>query len=94
MPRKPARATVFHAIADPTRRALVLALARWERTAGALAGPFGMSQPAVSQHLKVLRDAGLVRHRRVGRHLLYRLEPAPLREVREWVRRFEPFTDP
>lgn len=93
MSRNPASATVFHAIADPTRRAILVALARWERTAGVLAEPFGMSQPAVSQHLRVLRDAGLVRHRRAGRHRLYRLEPDPLREVRDWVRWFEPFTD-
>lgn len=59
--------------------------------ASALAEPFGVSLPAVSQQLKVLKDAGLVTERREGRQRLYRLEPERLREVHEWVAHFEKF---
>ncbi len=82
---------VFHAIADPTRRSLLEMVAEGERPVNVLAEAFDMSRPAVSQHLRVLREAGLVTERKVGRERRYRLRAAPLREVRDWVRQYEWF---
>ena len=76
---------VFMAIAHPVRRELLERLTSGELPAGRLAERFTMSRPAISQHLDVLVDAGLVSERREGRARLYRLNPASLREVREWV---------
>ena len=79
---------VFRAIADPNRRRMLDLLRSGERSVGELAKPFRMSMPAVSQHLKVLRNAGLVRERRVGRQRIYRVQPARLREVQKWASRY------
>ena len=76
---------VFSAIAHPVRRELLERLTGGELPANRLAEPFKVSRPAISQHLDVLVDAGLVTERREGRARLYRLNPVPLREVREWV---------
>jgi DNA-binding transcriptional ArsR family regulator len=62
-----------------------------ERTAAELAAPFDMSQPAISQHLRVLREAGLVDVRKEGRHRVYSLDPRPIREVFDWAQYFEGF---
>ena len=62
-----------------------------ERTVAELVAPFDMSQPAVSQHLKVLRDARLVAVRKEGRNRVYALEAQPLREVFDWAQYFEGF---
>lgn len=62
-----------------------------ELTAAQLAEPFDVSQPAISQHLKVLRDAGVVDVRKDGRFRVYRLNPAPLHDVFEWSQYFEQF---
>jgi DNA-binding transcriptional ArsR family regulator len=62
-----------------------------ERTVTELAEPFSMTQPAVSQHLRVLREAGLVDVRKEGRHRVYHLDPRPLQEVFDWVQYFEEF---
>ena len=83
--RPPAVDSVYHAIQEPTRRALLDLLAEGERPVGRLAARFEMTRPAISQHLKVLKDAGLVHSRRAGRENLYRLEAAPLKAVHEWV---------
>lgn len=82
---------VFQAIAHPTRRLLLENLAGGEQPVNTLAAPFAMSRPAVSQHLRVLLEAGLVAERRVGRERVYRLEPGSLRDVREWVNRYDGF---
>jgi len=82
---------VFRAVADPTRRAILDRLAAGESSVAELAQPFAMSLPAISQHLKVLREAGLVSGRREGRRRLYRLEARPLRAVSEWVEHYERF---
>lgn len=82
---------VFHAIADPTRRSLLEMVADGERPVNVLADAFQMTRPAISQHLRVLRLAGLVTERKVGRERRYRLHAAPLREVRDWVRQYEWF---
>jgi DNA-binding transcriptional ArsR family regulator len=91
MSRAAAAADVFHAIADPTRRGLLDGLVAGEAAVGQLAASFDMSLPAISQHLRVLREAGLVTERRVGRERRYRVQPEPLREVVDWVQHFERF---
>src|ERR687895_2369802 len=73
------------AIADPTRRRVLELVRDEELPAGRLAAEFAISRPAVSRHLRVLREAGLVRERRDGRLRLYRADPAPLSELREWL---------
>ncbi len=84
---------VFHAIAHPARRGILLALKKGERAAGALAEPFDMTLPAISQHLRVLEDAKLVTARREGRSRLYQLRPEPLHEVATWADEFAQFFD-
>jgi DNA-binding transcriptional ArsR family regulator len=78
-------ATVFGAVADPTRRAILDILRKEELSAGALARRFPVSRPAVSRHLRVLRSAGLVKETRRAQSRLYSLEPGPLREVDRWL---------
>jgi DNA-binding transcriptional ArsR family regulator len=73
------------AISDPIRRALLELIRDRELPAGALAAEFDVSRPAVSRHLRVLREAGLVRERRDGKRRLYRADPEPLAELREWL---------
>jgi len=75
---------VFRAVADPTRRAILDRLRSAELSVNDLAGPFNMTQPAISQHLRVLLDAGLVEAEQIGRQRLYRLNAEPLREVFQW----------
>jgi DNA-binding transcriptional ArsR family regulator len=82
---------VFRAVSDPTRRAILELLRTDERTAGDLAAPFAMSRPAISQHLKVLRDAELVSVRSEGRVRVYRLNPLPLHVLFDWSALFEDF---
>ena len=82
---------VFAALADPTRRRLLELLAAGERSAGSLAAEFGISRPGVSRHLRVLREAGLVRERGDGRRRLYSVDPAPLAEVEDWLDRWRGF---
>ena len=79
--------SAFEALADPTRRTIVELLAEGERSAGELAAEFETSRPAVSRHLRVLREHGLVSAREHGRRRLYSLEPAPLAELDEWLSR-------
>ena len=76
---------VFLAISDPTRRAILTRLRVRPLAVHAIAAPFAMSRPAVSKHLRVLREAGLVREERAGRERVYRLDPAPLRLVDRWL---------
>ena len=92
MPRPSATEDVFRAIADPTRRAVLdLLIARGEESVSALAAPFRMSLPAVSRHLRVLKEAGLVTERRSGKQRLYRLTPEPLKGVHDWAKHYERF---
>jgi DNA-binding transcriptional ArsR family regulator len=76
------------ALADPIRRELVDLLAGGEQSAGDLAARFPVSRPAVSRHLRVLREAGLVRVRTEGKRRLYALDPAPLAELDTWLGRY------
>jgi DNA-binding transcriptional ArsR family regulator len=83
---------VFTALASPARREVLrLLLQEGPRPAGWLAERFDMSRPSVSEHLKVLRDAGLVAETRRGRERHYRLEAGPLMEVRDWLTPYERF---
>ncbi len=82
---------VFHALADPTRRAMLRSLAAGERNIGELAAPFRMSFAAASKHVRVLESAGLVRRRVQGRSHICRIEPAPLAAAEEWLRYYERF---
>src|SRR4051794_32152699 len=72
---------VFEAVAQPTRREILRLLAGGERTAGSVASRFEVTQPAISQHLKVLREAGLVTERRDGARRLYRVRPEGLADL-------------
>ena len=78
----------FAALADPTRRAILARLAAGEATVSALAEPFAMSLPAISKHLKVLERAGLIARGRNAQFRPCRLEPAPLKDIVEWVERY------
>lgn len=83
----------FAALADPTRRKIVELLGHGERSAGEIADEFDVSQPAISQHLKALRDAGLVQMRAEAQRRIYALDPAGLAAIDGWlenVRRFWP----
>jgi DNA-binding transcriptional ArsR family regulator len=79
---------VFRAVADPTRRAVLDLLAEGELAVKDIQPAFQITQPALSQHLRVLREAGLVSERRAGRLRIYRLEAEPLADVRAWLGRF------
>lgn len=82
---------VFRAISDPTRRAILDLLQEDGRSVREIAAGFAVSRPAISQHLRVLRNAGLVQERRDGRRRIYSLEPAPLAGVDEWLTSYRDF---
>lgn len=82
---------VFHALADPTRRAMLRSLATGQRTIGELAAPFRMSFAAASKHVRVLERAGLVQRTVAGRSHVCRIDPAPLAAANEWLRFYETF---
>ena len=79
---------VFHAIAHPARRAILVTLKDGERAASELAQPFQMTFAAISQHLHILEEAELVSVRRDGRQRLYKLHPEPLQDVVSWSNEF------
>ena len=83
--------SVFAALADPTRRAILASLAAGERSVKELAAPFRMSMPAVSKHLKVLERAGLIARGREAQWRPCRLEAAPLKEAADWVEHYRVF---
>jgi len=82
---------LFHALADPTRRAMLRRLARGQRNIRQLAAPFDMSFPAASKHVRVLESAGLVRRKVQGRSHVVRLRAKPLAEASQWLRFYERF---
>jgi DNA-binding transcriptional ArsR family regulator len=89
---------LLDALGDPTRRAIVERLAEQPRAVGELAAGLPVSRPAVSQHLKVLKDAGLVTERAVGTRRIYRLEPVAVEALRDqldalWKRALAGFTE-
>src|SRR5579863_8152466 len=81
----------FHALADPTRRAVLDLLRRGAQPAGQIAQAFPVSRPAISKHLRLLRRAHLVREHREGRHRVYQLNPDPLRAVDSWIEQYRVF---
>ena len=83
--------TTFAALADPTRRAILARLSTGEASVTELAEPFEMSMPAISKHLKVLERAGLIARGREAQWRPCRLEAAPLKDVAEWVKRYQRF---
>jgi DNA-binding transcriptional ArsR family regulator len=80
---------VFQAIADPTRRTLLRLLDDQEMPVTVISGHFPMTRTAVSKHLRILADAGLVKERKVGRETRYRLDPEPLLELKRWLAYYE-----
>jgi DNA-binding transcriptional ArsR family regulator len=82
---------VFAALANPARREVLRLLLEGPRTVNDLASHFDMRRPSVSEHLRVLRDAGLVSERKVGRERHYRLEAKQLMELQEWLHPYERF---
>ena len=80
--------TTFQALADPTRRAILARLASGECSVTELAEPFAMSMPAVSKHIRVLERAGLIARGREAQWRPCRLQPAPLKEVSDWIERY------
>ena len=82
---------IFQALADPSRRAIFEALTRGESAVKDLTARFEISQPAVSQHLGALREAGLVTGRREGRCVYYRVEPDGLKPLVDWIAHYRAF---
>ena len=91
MNRRPADEDVFQAIAHPVRRAILDRLAAGDAPVMELTSLSPISPPALSQHLKVLKDVQLVTERRNGRQRIYHLNPDALAEVRDWLSRYEEF---
>jgi DNA-binding transcriptional ArsR family regulator len=88
-----AKHDVFQAIADPTRRSLLRLLSDREMPVTVISSHYEMTRTAVSKHLRILADAGLVQERKVGRETRYRFEPEPLRELKKWLDYYERFWD-
>jgi DNA-binding transcriptional ArsR family regulator len=84
-------ASVFEIIAEPNRRAILSLLVSSEQSVGEIERQLGMAQPAVSKHLRVLREAGVVESTVDAQRRLYRLKPEPLREVDAWLTPFRQF---
>ena len=82
---------IFGALADSTRRAIVVRLAQGEATVGELAEPFDVSRPAISKHLRVLERAGLVRRTPEGRMSRCELDAGPMQDAADWVERYREF---
>ncbi len=83
--------SIFGALADPTRRAILATLAGGDRTVGELGAPFPISQPAISRHLRVLEEAGLISRRRRATARLSHLQAEPLREAVSWLAGYREF---
>lgn len=84
---------VFGALADPTRRAILVRLTDGDATVAQLAAPFAVSQPAISRHLKVLERAGLISRSRRATARLSHLKAEPLRDATAWLARYQAFWD-
>jgi len=89
MARAATTSDAFNAVAEPRRREILSLLVVQERPVGEIVAILRLDQPSVSKHLRVLRDVGLVRVRRNGRHKLYRTNPEAIRPLHEWTETFE-----
>jgi len=89
VPRAATTSDAFNAVAEPRRRDILSYLALQERPVGDIVAKLGFEQPSVSKHLRVLKKVGLVRSRRKGRHMLYRLNSEAIRPLHEWTKTFE-----
>ena len=89
MARAATTSDAFNAVAEPRRRDILTYLALQERAVGDIVVSLGLEQPSVSKHLKVLRDVGLVRVRRNGRHMFYRTNAEAIRPMHDWTKTFE-----
>ncbi|HUT48408.1 MAG TPA: metalloregulator ArsR/SmtB family transcription factor [Alphaproteobacteria bacterium] len=90
-PDPPSRDRVFHAVADPNRRRILEILREGERTAGQIVERFDVSFAAVSQHLKILLESGLVSRRVDGRYRVYAMRPEAIKTVHDWSEGFRDF---
>jgi DNA-binding transcriptional ArsR family regulator len=91
MPRAATTSDAFNAVAEPRRREILAYLAGEDRTVNEIVVALRMEQPSVSKHLRVLRDVGLVRMRRHGRHMMCRTNAEAIRPLHEWTKTFERF---
>src|SRR5580692_6526119 len=91
MARAATTSDAFNAVAEPRRREILNFLAFAERPVGDIVAGLGLEQPSVSKHLRVLRNVGLVRVRRNGRHMLYRTNAEAIRPLHDWTKTFERF---
>lgn len=87
------RRDVFQAIADPTRRAILLLLASQSMSAGAIAANFDRARPTVSKHLQILTECELLRQEQNGREVIYQLNPSKVKEVADWAEQFRQLWD-
>ena len=83
--------SIFHAIADPTRRAILDRLREGGQAVNEIAGRFEISRPAISKHLRVLHEANLVTETREGRNRIYKLNAEPLRDLERWLDHYRRF---
>jgi DNA-binding transcriptional ArsR family regulator len=91
MPRATTTSDAFNAVAEPRRRDILNYLALQERPVGDIVAALGWEQPSVSKHLRVLKDVDLVRVRREGRNMLYRVNAEAIRPLHQWTSTFERF---
>jgi DNA-binding transcriptional ArsR family regulator len=91
MPRAATTSDAFNAVAEPRRRQILIHLTHGERSVGDIVVALGIEQPSVSKHLRVLRNVGLVRVRRNGKHMFYRTNADAIRPLYEWTKTFERF---
>jgi DNA-binding transcriptional ArsR family regulator len=91
VPRAATSSDAFNAVAEPRRREILQYLSHHERAVSDIVVSLGIEQPSVSKHLRVLREVGLVRVRRNGRHMLYRTNADAIRPMHEWTKMFERF---
>ena len=91
MSRPLADSDIFQAVADPTRRAILDRLRTGPAPVNSIADGFTQSRPAISKHLKILKDSGLVAEQRQGRERVYRLDPGRLEEIADWLLAYRDF---
>ncbi len=87
------RRDVFQAIADPTRRGILLLLATQSMTAGAIAAHFNTARPTVSKHLHILTDCALLQHEQIGREVVYHLQGAQMKQIADYLEPFRKLWD-